>query len=70
MKYYIIKMLHNDFKCKINNELKIDLLVNNFIKNQNKGQSKSDKIHLKSIKKITEEEYNKSILYDETYKLT
>lgn len=69
MKYYIVKMYHNSFKCKVSDNENITSLVNSFIKRQNKGETKSDRIYLKSINKISEKEYNDSILFDETYKL-
>lgn len=69
MKYYIVKMHHNHFKCEIPDNLNINILVNDFIKHSNKGEAKSDRIHLKSVHKITEQQFIDSILFDETYKL-
>ena len=68
-KYYIVKMYHHNFKCTQENNVDMFKLINSFIVNQNKGEAKSDRIKLKSIKRVDKKVYDDSILFDETYKL-
>lgn len=69
MKYYYLEFYHSKIKVQITDDRDIQQLVNNFIKEQNKGEAKSDRIHIKTIKVLSEQEFNNSGLPDESYLL-
>lgn len=69
MKYYIVEMYHDSFKCASEDNIDMFRLVNSFIIKQNKGEAKSDRIKLKRIRKVGKKVYDESLLFDETHKL-
>jgi hypothetical protein len=68
-KHYLINISHYcSFKAKFEKGEDALNLACEYIKRQNKGLSKSDRIFLKSVKKVSQD-YDNSPLWDQTYLL-
>ena len=71
MKYYKAIISHFcSFKLCFENSEDADKLVREYIRNQNSGEAKSDRLHVIQVRSVTKKEYDYCNWPDHTYLFT